>query len=52
MIICTTVLLVYVFGIYGRIWDGATAAWMLAALLDFSIYMFLIYSITRKGPNG
>ena len=47
MILAGTALLVHVLAKHGMLWEGAAAAWLMAAGLDTAILFFLIYSIFK-----
>ena len=44
MIICATALFFHVMASHGAMWEGAGAAWMLAAMLDAGLICFFIYA--------
>ena len=39
--------LAHVFAIHEMFWEGAAAAWILAAMLDTGLVAFLIYQMTK-----
>jgi len=47
MIILTTTLFLHVLAKHGILWEGAGAAWLLAAICDTGIYLFIAYCIWK-----
>jgi hypothetical protein len=45
MIICATALLAWVLGKQGMQWEGAGAAWIVAAILDTSLIAWIAFLI-------
>ena len=44
--------LVHIFAKHGMMWDGATAAWILAVIMDVALYAWLIYCIFKPFSGG